>query len=65
MAVRERMFYEIACDVCEEVFESSEGVDVWDELDYLEILLREDEWLTVGKKHYCPDCITSIPDDAE
>lgn len=49
----------IRCDACKERFRTADGFTCFtddENGDYIREEAESSEWITIGDKHYCPDC---------
>ena len=46
----------IKCDLCGKTFEDFEGYSCWEDDGFAEENARDNEWVDIGDKWYCPDC---------
>ena len=46
----------LKCDLCGKTFESFEGYFCWEDEGCTEEHARDDDWMEIGGKWYCPDC---------
>ena len=53
--------YGLRCDLCGKTFEDFEGYSCWEDEDVAEEHAREDYWMEIGGKWYCPDCYCDCP----
>lgn len=53
--------YGLECDLCGKTFEDYEGYSCWREEGETHEAAREDEWMKIGGKWYCPDCYCTCP----
>ena len=57
------VFYGVKCDRCGKVYDGAE-YGYYDDMDSALEYAKEDEWLEIGGKHYCPDCYV-VDEDTE
>ena len=53
--IKEVTYYDIICDRCGKSF-TEENYICYPDTESVEIAAKDSEWLTIGDKHYCPDC---------
>ena len=53
--VKEVIYYDIICDRCGKSF-TDESKMCYTDTESAEMVAKDSEWLTIGGKHYCPDC---------
>ena len=57
------VFYGVECDRCGKVYDGAD-YGYYDDMDSALEYAKEDEWLEIGGKHYCPDCYV-VDEDTE
>ena len=57
------VFYGVKCDRCGKVYDGAD-YGYYDDMDSALEYAKEDEWLEIGGKHYCPDCYV-VDEDTE
>lgn len=53
--IKEVIYYDIICDRCGKSF-TDESEMCYPDKDSALMVAGQSEWLTIGGKHYCPDC---------
>lgn len=53
--VKEVKMYTIKCDRCGKVYENDE-YSAWDDSDWAKECAHEDNWISITKKDFCPNC---------
>ena len=48
--------YQIKCDKCRKTYKSRKGITEYAYYADAEAEAQEDDWLKIGKQHYCPIC---------
>ena len=51
----------LECDLCGKTFENFEGYSCWTEESVTHEMARDDEWMEIDGKWYCPDCYCTCP----
>lgn len=54
--IKHTCMYSIVCDICRKRLESKDGVYATEDRDIIVEYALESNWITIGSKHYCPDC---------
>lgn len=49
------------CDLCGKHFENYDGYSFWEEYWSTKEFAREEDWVEIGGKFYCPDCYKHCP----
>ncbi len=57
------VFYGVKCDRCGTVYDGAD-YGYYNDMDSALEYAKEDEWLEIGGKHYCPDCYV-VDEDTE
>ena len=53
--IKEVAYYDIICDRCGKSL-TEESETCYPDTESAEIAAKDSEWMTIGNKHYCPDC---------
>ena len=53
--IKEVTYYDIICDRCGKSL-SKESNTCYPDTESAELIALNSEWITIGGKHYCPDC---------
>ena len=57
------VFYGVKCDRCGKVYDGAD-YGYYNDMDSALEYAKEDEWLEIGGKHYCPNCYV-VDEDTE
>lgn len=55
MAIKDVKMYTVKCDRCGKVFETDD-YSAWDDPDWAKEYACEDDWISVTKGDFCPNC---------
>ena len=53
--IKEVIYYDIICDHCGKSLTNEINI-CFPDTGSAEMTAKDSEWLTIGGKHYCPDC---------
>ena len=53
--IKEVTYYDIICDRCGKSL-INESEMCYPDTGSAEMVAKDSEWITIGSKHYCPDC---------
>ena len=53
--IKEVAYYDIICDRCGKSL-TEESETCYPDTESAEMAAKDSEWMTIGNKHYCPDC---------
>lgn len=56
------IFYGIECNRCRRMYEGSEDHEYFSDEFQAEESAEENDWKTIGHRHYCPNCYTEDKD---
>jgi hypothetical protein len=57
------VIFTVICDNCGKDVCDTDQYSGWDDIDYMEQVAQEDNWLQQDDKHYCQECYSYDDED--